>query len=61
MYANTPFADEVGLSRAEGRCSGLNRVQRAAIDPITLPSADSLACSLLKKSAAILGIFGGEG
>src|SRR5579864_6159548 len=48
------FADEVGLSRAKRRCFGLNRVQRAAIDPVTLPSADSLACSLLKKSAAII-------
>jgi hypothetical protein len=26
-----------------------------------LPAADSLACSLLKKSAAVSGIFGSEG
>jgi hypothetical protein len=61
MYANAAFAGEVGLSRPKKRCSGLNRVQQVAINPVTLPSADSLAWSLLKKSAAISGIFGSEG
>jgi len=61
MYANGRLLTKSGLSRAKKLFFGLNRVQRAAIEPVTLPSAESLACSLLKKSAAISAIFGGEG